>query len=63
MNTHTPALTRLIEYIALHDGCAVIGVVGNSLIVESNAVIDGNVMREQSTIQATLQAVRDWLGY
>jgi hypothetical protein len=60
---------RLIDFIRQHDGCAVIGVNDGKLIVESDAVEGGDctlsatVVRVRELIPATLQAVRDWLGY
>lgn len=64
-------VSELRKFVAQHDGCEAVEVVdgGRTLIVESDVIVSGHdtfdarVERMQDRIPATLQAVRDWLGY
>jgi hypothetical protein len=56
-------MSSLIAFINQHDGCRVESVQGLRLTVSSLCSINGRVIRVSETIDATMPAVRCWLGY
>lgn len=56
-------IAKLAKFIDSHDNCMFCREESGKLIVASLVVKDGKAEMLRETIEPTLQAVRDWLGY
>lgn len=56
-------MNSLIKFINSHDGCRAYGMLNGKLVVSSLCSVGGIAITVSDSIEPTMQAARDWLGY